>query len=882
MKSIIKRIAILEIIALFAANLPAVSVFASPDEFDISNRSITITATSEGCTVEKEGVQYTVNNPSVPVISGNSAGGTLTISAEGNNEAHVILKDLTIDASQTDRPAITANCKAFIEIQGTNTLKGGLYKAGLEHQDCGEDKVLKIDGTGTLNVQGGAGLYRDSWGPAGIGGSLGRNGSYIEINGGIITSTGAGGGAGIGGGGSGGRSGSHITINGGQVTATGGTGASGIGGGEGAMGSDITISGGTVTAQGGYKGAGIGGGFNINGKGTRIRITGGTVKATGGIYGAGIGGGIYADGSSITIAGGTVTAAGGSGAAGIGGGSGGDDTSNSYGTGSDITISGSGTVKASGGGKYEEFTNVISESGAAIGNGGCSAKDGEEVLPNITGLQEGGSITYYPRGNGISAMESGSVTPLGRPYTVTFNANSGSDSVTVSPASKIVFSGESDESVYGDLPSPTRQGYKFVGWYTAITDGTRVTKETSVSLNNDQILYARWARYEEYTITYKNDDGTVRRTQKYPTTNPGNDKLDISPGYREGYNFGGWKVTVASGSWVNDNVYESGMSLDGMYGDITVSGQWDPVRYTVIFHENGGSGSMDNQNREYGDGRQLSENLFTYNGHRFMGWSNLNNDSIILYPASATVYSDKTTNNVYSGSLTDLYALWEYTVVFDTGGGTNIEDQKYYILSDNTLPSAEKNRSVFRGWKAGDVNGNWVDERIYDAGTPLKGKYGDVRLTAVWETVPGSEPQPEPEQPAVYEENPGYQAPVNPDAIVGGFHMSGRGTGNVKIGKQKQGPLGRLAFFNARSSGMLEAFSFNITVDDKADYSIKNGELKMDIPAQYQKPGRTFMILALLKGGKVVTYDDSDNDPETITVNLNNVNGYAFDLNYKD
>ncbi|MBR1921567.1 MAG: leucine-rich repeat protein, partial [Kiritimatiellae bacterium] len=57
--------------------------------------------------------------------------------------------------------------------------------------------------------------------------------------------------------------------------------------------------------------------------------------------------------------------------------------------------------------------------------------------------------------------------------TVTFNANGG----LVSPATKTVNSG----SVIGTLPTPTRNGYTFNGWFTAATGGTQVTASAKVT-----------------------------------------------------------------------------------------------------------------------------------------------------------------------------------------------------------------------------------------------------------------------------------------------------------------------------------------------------------------------------------------------------------------
>ena len=158
------------------------------------------------------------------------------------------------------------------------------------------------NGTGTLTAAG-------DGAEAGIGGNMGSstttdgNNGPITINGGMVTATGGGYGAGIGGGIDG--SGYNITINGGTVTATGGISAAGIGGGGFEDGIRITICGGTVTAVAGDYGAGIGGGET--GKGSQITISGGFVVAVGGSgvgcdTGAAIGGGGY-EGGDVNTAG---------------------------------------------------------------------------------------------------------------------------------------------------------------------------------------------------------------------------------------------------------------------------------------------------------------------------------------------------------------------------------------------------------------------------------------------------------------------------------------------------------------------------------------------------------------------------------------------------
>ncbi len=83
--------------------------------------------------------------------------------------------------------------------------------------------------------------------------------------------------------------------------------------------------------------------------------------------------------------------------------------------------------------------------------------------------------------------------------TVTFNPNGGG----VSPMTKVVKKG----GTYGELPTPTKAGYKFDGWFTQIDGGTQVLPTTSVLSNADHTLFAQWTE-NVYTVTYNLGGGT--------------------------------------------------------------------------------------------------------------------------------------------------------------------------------------------------------------------------------------------------------------------------------------------------------------------------------------------------------------------------------------
>ena len=121
-------------------------------------------------------------------------------------------------------------------------------------------------------------------------------------------------------------------------------------------------------------------------------------------------------------------------------------------------------------------------------------------------------------------------------YTVTFDANGG----TVETKPQTVTYG----STYGELPTPTRKGYTFVGWFTSAKDGRQVKADAEVTTAADRTLYAHWTQ-NLYTVTIKADkDGDVIETQQIPEG--GLAKKPAKEPVREGYTFVGWQANGAA------------------------------------------------------------------------------------------------------------------------------------------------------------------------------------------------------------------------------------------------------------------------------------------------------------------------------------------------
>ena len=147
-------------------------------------------------------------------------------------------------------------------------------------------------------------------------------------------------------------------------------------------------------------------------------------------------------------------------------------------------------------------------------------------------------------------------TSTSRVYRVTLNVNDGTIGENVT------------DYTYGTavtLPVPTKNGYKFEGWYdNAEFTGVAVT-EISAAATGDKTYYAKWVA-EQYTITFNTDGGAFVETPIssyiYGTT------ATLPVPTKNGYKFEGWY----------DNAEFTGTALteisDGAIGDKVFYAKW--------------------------------------------------------------------------------------------------------------------------------------------------------------------------------------------------------------------------------------------------------------------------------------------------------------------
>lgn len=301
-------------------------------------------------------------------------------------------------------------------------------------------------------------------------------------------------------------------------------------------------------------------------------------------------------------------------------------------------------------------------------------------------------------------------------YTVTFNTNGG----VVTPASAPV----TFDQAYGNLPTPTRSGYKFAGWYTAETDGSAVTAETKVSTAGDHTLYAHWTE-SAYTITYQLNGGT--NAPGNPTSYTYGTVVTLADPTRDGYEFGGWyEASDFSGEPVTEISANS-------TGDKTFYAKWIGKSVTVTLDTNGGT-NLPVQAVTFGDAYGALPTP-TWEGRVFEGW--------FTDPDSGTEVREDTV--VTSAEAHTLYAHWRpaaYTITLTLNGGTLAADSgftndgngywtgnyTFSAVTPFTLPVPTNGPGRFMGWfEKPDLSGEAVTELSAES-------TGDRAYYAGWNT----------------------------------------------------------------------------------------------------------------------------------------------------
>ena len=184
-------------------------------------------------------------------------------------------------------------------------------------------------------------------------------------------------------------------------------------------------------------------------------------------------------------------------------------------------------------------------------------------------------------------------------YTLAFDGNGGK----ASESSRTVQYG----SQYGTLPTATRTGHTFQGWYTAKSGGTKVSPSTTMGAANTT-LYAHWS-VNAYTLAFDGNGGKPSEASR--TVAYGGQYGSLPTATRTGYAFQGWYTARDGGTKVSPSTTMGA-------ADTTLYARWSVNSYTVSFDSDGGS-NVPAQKVRYGSKASRPADP-TRAGHTFQGW----------------------------------------------------------------------------------------------------------------------------------------------------------------------------------------------------------------------------------------------------------------------
>ena len=322
------------------------------------------------------------------------------------------------------------------------------------------------------------------------------------------------------------------------------------------------------------------------------------------------------------------------------------------------------------------------------------------------------SASYHP--GGIYTKDSNATLYAvweGVKYTITFNANGGSDG----PTSQIK---EHGSSVTLSSETPTRSGYTFVGWGTSTTSVTAsYMPGSNYSSDSNITLFAIWNAVT-YTINY-NANGGIGTPASQTKEHGKNITLSSTKPTKAGYMFLGW----AESNSATSATYQPSASFS-KDGDTTLYAVWKIQTYTIKYDVNGGTGAPASQTKEHGKEITLSTTVPTKAGYTFLGWAESSTATDATYKAGASITDneDKT-----------LYAVWsaiKYTVTYNANGGTGApaSTEKTHgqtLILSSTKPT--RTGYTFLGW----AESSTATSAAYQAGGSFS-KDANTTLYAVW------------------------------------------------------------------------------------------------------------------------------------------------------
>ena len=235
---------------------------------------------------------------------------------------------------------------------------------------------------------------------------------------------------------------------------------------------------------------------------------------------------------------------------------------------------------------------------------------------------------------------------------------------------------------YGQLPTPTKDGYIFIGWFTEKDGNNKVVSSTIVKEKKPHVLYAKWIKTVKLEVNL--NGGTT--TQNFEDSYIPKTELNLLTPTKDGYTFTGWNIT-------SGNSVLSGNKLIIGSENTTITANWSATSQTLTVNLNGGSTSQSFKGT-YKTSEVITLTNPIRSGYTFTGWSVTSGNSI-LSGNTLTMGSQNTT-------ITANWKALSTIPVFTYTGNCEIVDDSDNVLSDTTTcgKSISSTQSTWTGnWK---------------------------------------------------------------------------------------------------------------------------------------------------------------------------------------
>ncbi|GEM_PF-1660349 len=280
---------------------------------------------------------------------------------------------------------------------------------------------------------------------------------------------------------------------------------------------------------------------------------------------------------------------------------------------------------------------------------------------------------------------------------------------------------------YIELPTDVNKiGYEFNGWSKTVggdvLSWTRVPDLTpNVQKDGSIELYAVYTPIE-YTISYVLYDGI--NAQENPLTYNITQNITLKSPSKTGYIFGGWFSDSDFSTKIN--------TISETTGNKTLYAKWIPIEYTIYYHSNEGSSSLEISEHEFNKSSKLRPNTFEKRGYGFSGWATSENGAV-QYNDCENILNLSAINN----DVIHLYAVWtanNYQIEYIANGGYGVmsnSNHTYDKFSNLNSCKYERTGYSFAGWSLSAQG-----EKVYsDGDSVINLSYtfnGVVSLYAVW------------------------------------------------------------------------------------------------------------------------------------------------------